>query len=246
MGRYEEVLAEHAAVEAALAEPGVFGDYARVRRLRRARWILEPLVRLGALREDLGAARELGWDAEIARLTAEVAALERAVAEWDPRDCYDAIVRLDGDPADVGRLAREYAADARRRGWRTQDLEAGLPGAPGRRIMAFTAGEDGPGSWAVLKRDRDVRNGVTVLPDAGAGATLPGGPQDWLIGTFCRRVPNAPTVLRITHLPTGVSAWASGPDPRAVKLAAVRLVMAELAGRGEFSDSAECTFRPGL
>src|SRR3954468_601977 len=85
--RLAGLLAEHASLETELADPAVHADQARARRLGRRYAQLAPIVEtargLGAARDDLTAARELG--AEDPSLGAEATALEGRIDELSDR-----------------------------------------------------------------------------------------------------------------------------------------------------------------
>jgi peptide chain release factor 1 len=139
----DDALAEHAELEAELADPAVHADQARARELGRRYAELGPLV--AAIRErdqaaeDLEAAREMaGEDAEFA---AEARQLEQAVADLDsrirellvprdPADVKDVILEVKaGEGGDesalfAGDLVRMYTRYAEQQGWKTEVVSA--------------------------------------------------------------------------------------------------------------------------
>ncbi|RFS82309.1 hypothetical protein D0T12_26140 [Actinomadura spongiicola] len=243
---YEDVVAESVAVEARLADPAVYRDFLLHRRLRRSSEALRRLLRLGPLRADLAAARELGWTAEIDRLASEVAALERDVARWDRHDPYDVIMHVrgrkpdDDQDTDLGLeaehqkidLLREYEALARRRGWHVRYLDQ----ARDHSTFALTAGEGETGVWSVLKGESS--DWVTVLPDVGAEFQLSGDGEDLRIETFCPppyRRPFDLLTVRVTHVSSRVSACGMARRPGEAKANALRVLRAlSAAGLSEW------------
>lgn len=237
------VLAEHARLEARLAEPAVLRDFVLARRLRRCVHALEPLresaARVGGLREDLAVARDLAagdreWAAEAARLAARCRALERALAAAlavrDGYDPYDVVIGVEGGEAARRAVGAYYLALARGRGWRVRPLNGGS-GAWRCDAYAVT-GDEEAGVWADLKADNGVHHvraggedigsaRVTVHPD-GDAVFLPGRDRDWRIGVFCTRDPHGPPMLRIAHPPTGAAYVGTGADQHEAKENALR------------------------
>ncbi|MGI5321484.1 PCRF domain-containing protein [Actinomadura nitritigenes] len=251
MDAWEAVTAEYADLEARLSDPHVHRDFRRARRLRRCAAALRPLnedaLRLQALLEDLRDARDLAadpaWRAEADRIEREAASLRTglaaAVAARDPFDPYDAIVLIDAEDdghRHVQAVVDAYRADARDRGWRAEHLYNEPP--PHWAMLEITAGEEGPGPWSILKAGNGpVRAAdgsgfgpgavhVTVLPDAEPGPVDPG---DVRIDLYCTREPNAQTMLRVLHEPTGIGAYGRDPDPARAQANAMRVVSAQLA-----------------
>ncbi|HVM27217.1 MAG TPA: peptide chain release factor 1 [Mycobacteriales bacterium] len=139
----DAALAEHAELEAQLADPSVHADQARARDLGRRYAELGPLV--AAIREkeeleaDLEAAREMA--ADDADMAAEAAALERRLPELeerirallvprDPADAKDVILEVKaGEGGDesalfAGDLVRMYTRYAEAQGWKTEIVSA--------------------------------------------------------------------------------------------------------------------------
>jgi peptide chain release factor 1 len=139
----DDALAEHADLEAELADPAVHGDQARARELGRRYAELGPLVAAIRAREqiadDLQAAREMA--AEDAELAAEARELEQRLAEADvrirellvpkdPADAKDVILEVKaGEGGDesalfAGDLVRMYTRYAERQGWKIEVVSA--------------------------------------------------------------------------------------------------------------------------
>ncbi|MEK4243358.1 peptide chain release factor 1 [Janibacter sp. FSL W8-0316] len=176
----EALLAEHAELEASLADPAVIGDPDRLREVNRRYAELTPVV--AAQREldlavgDLEAARELA--AEDAAFAAEVPALEESVAAGedrlrrlliprDPDDDRDVILEIKaGEGGEesalfAGDLLRMYLRHAEKRGWSTRLLDAtdsDLGGYKDVRVAfgAKGAAEPGTAPWARLKYEGGV------------------------------------------------------------------------------------------
>ncbi|MFB4314373.1 PCRF domain-containing protein [Actinomadura sp. 21ATH] len=199
------------------------------------------------------AAGDSAWTAEADRLAAECRALEGGLAAElagrDRYDPYDAVLSIEGEERGRRAVAAFYLALAGRHGRRMRPLD-GAAGALGRDTYAVAGGGDGdPGVWADLKADNgvhlvraqgergepgghgeqgaeDLAVRVTVLPDAGTGASLPGRPEDWRIDTVCTRDPDQPPSFFITHVPTGTSCFGTGADQREARGNALRQIAA--------------------
>ena len=176
----EALLAEHAELEASLADPAVIGDPDRLREVNRRYAELTPVV--AAQREldlavgDLEAARELA--AEDAAFAAEIPALEESVAAGedrlrrlliprDPDDDRDVILEIKaGEGGEesalfAGDLLRMYLRHAEKRGWSTRLLDATESDLGGYKdvrvaIGAKGAAEPGTAPWARLKYEGGV------------------------------------------------------------------------------------------
>jgi len=180
----EPLLAEHAQIEQALADPAVHADAGRARALGRRYAELNQVV--GAYRtweqarDDADAATELidamGDDA--AELAAELPALRdaadtaaerlrRVLVPRDPDDGRDVILEIKaGEGGEesalfAGDLLRMYLRYAERRGWSTQVLDAtetGLGGYKDVQVAVKTRGAVDPadGVWASLKYEGGV------------------------------------------------------------------------------------------
>jgi peptide chain release factor 1 len=143
----DDALAEHAELEAELADPAVHADQARARELGRRYAELGPLV--AALRQkeqleaDLEAAREMAADggegagdmaAEAEELARRLPELDGRIRELlvprDPADAKDVILEVKaGEGGDesalfAGDLVRMYTRYAERQGWRTEVVSA--------------------------------------------------------------------------------------------------------------------------
>lgn len=173
------LLAEHAQVEAALADPAVHGDPARARALGRRYAELGRVV--GAYRawrtaaDDAEAARELAEDPAIAAELPTLVAAERERAEVlrailvprDPDDARDVLLEIrageGGEESALfaGDLLRMYTRFAERRGWVTQVLEltaSDLGGVKDATVSVRSRGAVAPedGVWAHLKYEGGV------------------------------------------------------------------------------------------
>ncbi|MEI2764850.1 MAG: peptide chain release factor 1 [Dermatophilaceae bacterium] len=171
---------EHLAIEAALADPAVHADPARLRSLNRRYAALGPTVAayraLVAARDDLGVARELAADEpsfaqEIPAIeaTVEVAQerLRTLLLPRDPDDDRDVILEVKAGEGGAesalfaGDLVRMYLRYAERQGWATELLDAtesDLGGYKEARIALRAKGipEPGEAPWARLKYEGGV------------------------------------------------------------------------------------------
>ncbi len=134
----DDLLAEHADLEARLADPAVHADQAVARELGRRYAEIGPVVAASherdALRGDLEAARELEMAEEAAELEQQVRALDERIRHLlipkDPTDAKDVILEVKaGEGGDesalfAGDLVRMYTRYAEARGWRLEVLEA--------------------------------------------------------------------------------------------------------------------------
>ncbi|WP_114202032.1 peptide chain release factor 1 [Janibacter anophelis] len=176
----ESLLAEHARLEASLADPDVIGDPDRLRDVNRRYAELTPVVtaqrELDSASGDLEAARELA--AEDAAFAEELPVLEEAVATAedrlrrlliprDPDDDRDVILEIKaGEGGEesalfAGDLLRMYLRHAEKRGWRTELLdstESDLGGYKDVRVAVSAKGASEPGTapWARLKYEGGV------------------------------------------------------------------------------------------
>ncbi|ANC32927.1 peptide chain release factor 1 [Isoptericola dokdonensis] len=175
------LLAEHAEIERALADPSVHADAGRARTLGRRYAELNRVV--GAYRswesarDDAGAAAELAGEdasfaAELPALQQEAAAaaehLRRVLVPQDPDDGRDVILEIKaGEGGDesalfAGDLLRMYLRYAERRGWATQVLESNateLGGYKDVQVAVKTRGsltDPADGVWARLKYEGGV------------------------------------------------------------------------------------------
>lgn len=173
------LLAEHAEVEAALADPAVHADQARARRLGRRYAELGRVVAAyrawRAAADDVAAARELAEDPSIAAelptlLEAEQQAagtLRRILVPRDPDDARDVLLEIrageGGEESALfaGDLLRMYTRFAERRGWAAQVLEltpSELGGVKDATVSIRARGTVAPedGVWAHLKYEGGV------------------------------------------------------------------------------------------
>ena len=134
----DDLLAEHADLEARLADPAVHTDQAVARELGRRYAEIGPVVSAAhqrdALRGDLKAAHELEMADEATELEQQIAVLDdRIVALMipkDPADVKDVILEVKGgeggDEAALfaGDLVRMYTRYAERQGWKTEVVSA--------------------------------------------------------------------------------------------------------------------------
>ena len=176
----ESLLAEHARLEASLADPDVIGDPDRLRDVNRRYAELTPVVtaqrELDSASGDLEAARELA--AEDAAFAEELPVLAEAVATAedrlrrlliprDPDDDRDVILEIKaGEGGEesalfAGDLLRMYLRHAEKRGWRTELLdstESDLGGYKDVRVAVSAKGASEPGTapWARLKYEGGV------------------------------------------------------------------------------------------
>jgi peptide chain release factor 1 len=176
-GRLPELRAEYADVEAALADPAVHSDQARARTLGRRFAELAPIVAaanaLDAVREDLGAAKELAGEdssfaAEAESLTERIPALEDKLRELllpkDPNDSKDVILEVKaGEGGDesalfAGDLLRMYLRYAERQGWITEILDDESTELGGKKSATVAVRSRKPDDrvWAHLKYEGGV------------------------------------------------------------------------------------------
>ncbi|MEO6789748.1 MAG: peptide chain release factor 1 [Ornithinibacter sp.] len=176
----EALVAEHAALEAQMADPALASDPDRMRELNKRYAALGPTVAAHqqwvAASGDLGAARELA--AEEPEFAQELPALEttvndaadrlrRLLVPRDPEDDRDVILEVKaGEGGEesalfAGDLLRMYLRHAERRGWRTQVLDAtesDLGGYKDVRVSVKSRKAPRPGEapWARLKFEGGV------------------------------------------------------------------------------------------
>lgn len=174
------LISEHAEIEAALADPAVHADPARMRSLGRRYSELGRIVAAYRAWEraaaDAAAAAELAtedpaFQAEVPELraAAERAAeeLRRILVPRDPDDSRDAIVQVKaGEGGEesalfAGELLRMYTRYAERRGWSTEVLDvtpSDLGGVKDATMAVKARGNPAPedGVWAHLKYEGGV------------------------------------------------------------------------------------------
>ena len=176
----EAIVAEHAALEARMADPAVASDPDLSREVNRRYATLGPTVAAfhawTRAREDVEAAVELS--AEDPAFADEVAPLQdladaaedrlrRLLVPRDPEDDRDVILEVKAGEGGAesalfaGDLLRMYLRFAERRGWRTEVLdatEAELGGYKDVRVAVKSRGTPQPGEapWALLKYEGGV------------------------------------------------------------------------------------------
>ena len=176
----EPLVAEYAALEAALADPALHSDQNALRRTNKRYAALAPTVAayraLAVAHDDLAAARELeevddSFAAEVPALAAVVeqtqARLHHLLLPRDPDDDRDVILEVKaGEGGEesalfAGDLLRMYLRYAEKRGWRAELLDAtesDLGGYKDVRLAVRAKGTPGPGEapWARLKFEGGV------------------------------------------------------------------------------------------
>ena len=179
-GAVAPLLAEHAEIERALADPAVHSDAARARKLGRRyaelgriadayrswRAAADDVAAMEELAADESAAAELASEAEELR-AAEADAREnllRLLVPRDPDADRDVIIQIKaGEGGDesalfAGDLLRMYLRYAERRGWATEVLDATESDLGGYKdvSLAVKARGSGEGPWASLQFEAGV------------------------------------------------------------------------------------------
>jgi peptide chain release factor 1 len=173
----DELLREHAELEAELADPAIHADAGRARKLGRRYAELAPVVelarRIEATTNDLEVAREYARDdasfaAEAQQLEASLdelnAELRRQLLPKDPNDDKDVIVEIKaGEGGEesalfAGDLLRMYLRYAERHGWRTETLDATESDLGGYKDVSVAVKARGAGAppWSRLKYEGGV------------------------------------------------------------------------------------------
>jgi peptide chain release factor 1 len=189
----EALLAEHAELEARLADPGVHADPGQARRLGRRYAELGRVVgaarEVAALREDLAAAHELAVDdpafaqeagAIGGRLVAAEDRLAALLLPRDPNEGKDVILEIKaGEGGEesalfAGDLFRMYLRFAERHGWRTEVLtatESDLGGYKDVTLAVRNRGvpDPGRGVWTRLRFEGGVHRVQRVPVTESAG-----------------------------------------------------------------------------
>jgi len=139
----DDLVAEHASIEAQLADPSIHGDSGKARQLGKRYAQLGPIVagykRWRAANEDLAAARELAKEdesfaAEVPQLevseTEAAQALEELLLPRDPNDDRDVIMEIKAGAGGeesalfAGDLLRMYLRYAEVQGWKAEIIDA--------------------------------------------------------------------------------------------------------------------------
>ena len=194
--RLDELEAEYEDVLRQLQEPEVHSDQRRLRELSRKHKHLERIAlayrRLKQVRDDLGAAKELGMSDEADELAAEIPLIEEELKVLllpkDPNDDKNVIVEIRG--AEGGEEANLFARDlfemyqryADRHGWKMEMLGSDASDMGGFNEVTFML--SGDGVWTRMKFEGGVHRvqrvpkteaqgrihtssaTVTVLPEA--------------------------------------------------------------------------------
>ena len=174
----DDILAEHAGLEAQLADPALHDDPGAARRVGKRFAELAPIMathtKLVAAREDLAAARELA--ADDSAFAEEIPALEETVAELDatltdllaPRDDHDSddvVLEIKSGAGGeesalfASDLARMYLKYCERHGWKAQVLgvtESDLGGYKEATISIKSREATRDGVWSRLKFEGGV------------------------------------------------------------------------------------------
>jgi peptide chain release factor 1 len=170
-----DLLAEHAALEARLADPAVHADPGESRRLGKRYAELTPVVQtaraLRRVEDDLGAARELGatdagFAAEAETLAERRDTLDARLTELllpgDPADDRDVILEVKaGEGGEesalfAADLLRMYLRYAERRGWKTEVLDATDSGLGGYKEASVAVKSVAGGVYRRLKYEGGV------------------------------------------------------------------------------------------
>jgi peptide chain release factor 1 len=176
----EELLAEHAELEARLADPNVHADQALARKLGKRYAELTPIAETykayQSNGEDIEAARELAAEdpsfaEEVTALQATRGELEHRLQELliprDPNDEKDVILEIKAGEGGqesmlfAGDLLRMYLRYAERQGWKTELIESTDSDLGGYKDVSLAvkwrgAPQPGEGIWARLKYEGGV------------------------------------------------------------------------------------------
>lgn len=184
----DELVAEHATIEAQLADPGIHGDSGKARQLGKRYAQLGPIVagykRWRAAHEDLAAARELASEdeafaREIPQLESDEAkaasALEELLLPRDPNDDRDVILEIKAGAGGeesalfAGDLLRMYLRYAEIQGWKVEIIDATESDLGGYKDVSMAvkskgAVEPGRAPYAKLKFEGGVHR-VQRVPE---------------------------------------------------------------------------------
>lgn len=174
----DDVLAEHAGLQAQLADPALHSDPAQARRVGKRFAELAPVMatyhKLTAARDDLSVAQELAADdasfaAEVPGLQEQVDQLQRALTDLlaprDPHDADDIVLEVkSGEGGEesalfAADLARMYVRYSERHGWRVEVLDATMTELGGYKeatISIRSRESTRDGVWSRLKFEGGV------------------------------------------------------------------------------------------
>ena len=174
----DDILAEHAGLEAQLADPALHDNAGQARRVGKRFAELAPIMstytRLQTVRDDLAAARELAADdpsfaAEVPALEQQEQELSEALTDLlaprDPHDADDVVLEVkSGEGGEesalfAADLARMYLRYAERRGWKIEVLGTTLSDLGGYKEATLSIKSREPsrdGVWSRLKFEGGV------------------------------------------------------------------------------------------
>jgi peptide chain release factor 1 len=173
--KLDNILAEHAALETQLGDPGIHADQNKARDLGKRYAELTPVVEaynaLKAVEDDLGTAKELAEDDasfrdEVPVLEAKreelMGTLRNALIPSDPNDGKNVILEVKaGEGGDesalfAGDLVRMYLRYAERQGWKTELLDATESDLGGYKDVSVAVKAKNGGVWRRLKYEGGV------------------------------------------------------------------------------------------
>jgi peptide chain release factor 1 len=173
--KLDTILAEHAALETQLGDPGIHADQNKARDLGKRYAELTPVVEaynaLKAVEDDLGTAKELAEDdasfrEEVPVLEAKreelMGTLRTALIPSDPNDGKNVILEVKaGEGGDesalfAGDLLRMYLRYAERQGWKTELLDATESDLGGYKDVSVAVKAKNGGVWRRLKYEGGV------------------------------------------------------------------------------------------
>ncbi|MDQ1711520.1 MAG: peptide chain release factor 1 [Frankiaceae bacterium] len=173
--KLDNILAEHAALETQLGDPGIHADQNKARDLGKRYAELTPVVEaynaLKAVEDDLGTAKELAEDDQSfrdevpvleARREELMGTLRNALIPSDPNDAKNVILEVKaGEGGDesalfAGDLLRMYLRYAERHGWKTEVLDATESDLGGYKDVSVAVKAKNGGVWRRLKYEGGV------------------------------------------------------------------------------------------